>query len=432
MPRIPDTLAHLAVDVADLMPYAGNARRGNLSALKESLRTNGQYRPIVVRSGTNEVLAGNHTLAAAKSLGWSQIAATFVDVDDEQARRIVLVDNRTNDLAGYDDDALRELLRGLDSYEGTGFSDVDVNALLAVDDEPLQLTEPDAVPPLAETPTICQPGDVFDLGGGSALMVGDSTDTLAVLEVLGDRRAYTVWTDPPYGVSYVGKTDDALTIQNDGAGDLPELLAGAMRTAAACSRPGAAVYVAHADTARAEFEGAMRAAGMLVRQCLVWVKNTMVLGHSDYQWKHEPILKGEIASEDEEPLTYEPVLYGFAPTSGGRLGRGGGHWFGDNRRTTVFEVPKPPRNAEHPTMKPVALVRAMIENSTPQGGLVLDLFGGSGSTLIAAYDARMSAVLVELDPRYADVICRRWQQHTGLVPVRRADGAKVSFVEDAA
>lgn len=426
---IPRTLAPLAVPIDDLRPYDRNPRRGDLESLKESLGANGQYRPIVANRRDNRVLAGNHTWQAAKALGWPEIAVTWVDVDDEQAARIVLVDNRTNDLATYDDAALADLLTGLPDLVGTGYDPAALAELLAGLEEPVKLTDPDEAAPLPVGETVSRPGDLWCLGS-SRLLVGDSTDTGAVLAALGGERADCVWTDPPYGVSYVGKTSEALTIQNDVAEDLPDLLAGAFRTLVEVCRPGAPVYVAYAETENVAFYSALTGAGMLVRQHLVWVKNAMVLGRADYHYRHEPIWAAETPLEDRgEPLTHEQVAYGFLPGGSGRLGRGGDRWFGDNKQTTVFEVPKPPRNAEHPTMKPVGLIAPMIANSCPPGGLVLDLFGGSGSTLIAAYGERRRAFLVELDPRYADAICRRWQAHTGVLPVREADGQAISFEE---
>lgn len=207
---------------------------------------------------------------------------------------------------------------------------------------------------------------------------------------------------------YVGKTKDALTIQNDGAGGLAVLLRSAFEVVNAVCRGGAPVYVAHADTERVTFESSMRDAGLSVRQNLVWVKNSMVMGRSDFHYKHEPI------------------LYGFTSGGSGRLGRGGPRWFGGNSQTTVFECDRPSRSSEHPTMKPVALIDAMLNNSLPAGGVVFDPFAGSGSTLIAAHNRGGRAVVAELDPRYADVILRRYEAHTGEVPV--LNGQQVSFV----
>lgn len=407
--RIPETIASMAVPVSELRPYQGNPRRGDIEAIKESLETNGQYRPVVANRRTGEVLAGNHTLQAAKALGWPEIAVTWVDVDEEQAARIVLVDNRTNDLAGYDEAALADLLVD----ELPSFTDQD---------------EPGALP---ERDPICRVGDVWDLGE-SMLLVGDATDTTSVADMLNGEQADCVWTDPPYGVNYVGKTKDALTIENDSSDDLPQLLLGAFRTVISASKPGAPVYVAYAENENVTFHAAMTEAGLLVRQHLVWVKPAMVLGRSDYQYRHEPIWQAQTPGESDEgtPAGHEGVAYGFTPGGQGRLGRGGPNWFGDNRATTVFEVAKPSANRDHPTMKPVELIDRMLANSLRPGGLVLDVFGGSGSTLIAAYHRRSRAALVELDPWYADAICRRFQEHTGIMPVRRADSVPVDFCRE--
>lgn len=399
----------------DLVPYYKNPRRGNIQEIAKSLEKHGQYRAIAVNKGThtgrpNEILAGNHTYFAAQALGWATIDATVIDVDDATATSIVLADNRLADLGDYDEQALADLLEAIDDLDGTGYSDEDLAAFIDID-EPVQLTDPDAVPEPPQAPRL-ESGDIVDLGN-SRLYVGDSTDTDSVVKALttmrgGAKRADCVWTDPPYGVNYVGKTKDALTIDNDGKDGLEELLNGAFATIIAVARGGAPVYVAHADTERMTFEKAMIDSGITVRQNLVWVKNTLVLGHADYHYKHEPI------------------LYGFTSNGEGTLGRGGEHWYGDNAQTTVLEFDKPSRNGIHPTMKPVELIQSMLANSCPPHGLVADIFGGSGSTLIAAHDLGMRAFLVELDPHYADVICRRFEEHTGIVPI--VNGEQTSFV----
>jgi site-specific DNA-methyltransferase (adenine-specific) len=417
---IPATLQDLAVPLDTLRPYARNPRRGDVATIVESLRANGQYRPIVVRSSTREVLAGNHTLAAARELGWSEIAATFVDVDDEQAARIVLVDNRANDVAGYDEAELAELLRGLPDLEGTGYDQAALDALVyGLEQAPAQA--PDGIDELPDAQPIARLGDVFVLGP-HRVVCGDATDPEAVAALMVRERAQAMWTDPPYGVEYVGKTRDALRIVNDGSDGLEQLLTDAWPSALAALEPGSPVYVAHSDTRRVTFETTLTGAGFLIRQNLIWVKDVLVLGHSDYQYRHEPILAAEVPS-------HEPVLYGFAGAKPGRLGRGGPWWFGPNSATTVFEVPKPPRNAVHPTMKPVQLICDMLANSVRPGWRVLDLFGGSGSTLMACEVHGAAARLVELDPRFVDVICARWQKHTGQLPLR--DGVPCDFLEAA-
>lgn len=396
--------------VSKLQTFTRNPRRGDVDAIADSLRTNGQYRPIVVNAGTLtgrelEVLAGNHTLLGARQLGWDEIDVWIVDVDEDDARRIVAADNRLPDLGGYDDKALFELLDGLDDLAGTGYDDAFVEALRRdlFPEEPL--TDPDDAPAAPAEP-VSQVGQLWHLGP-HRLLVGSCTDLGGVERLVGDTAPDCVWTDPPYGVEYVGKTKDALTIQNDGAGGLSQLLDDAFAVVAAVCRPGAPVYVAHADAERVTFEMAMRGAGLLVRQNLVWVKNTMVMGRSDYHYKHEPI------------------LYGFTPGGEGRLGRGGQRWFGGNNEVTVFAIDRPTRNADHPTMKPVALIDAMLRNSCPPGGVVFDPFTGSGSTLIAAHGRGARALCVELDPRYADVVLRRFQEHTGVLP--ELNGEPVSF-----
>lgn len=429
--KIPATLEQLAVPIDQLKHYGKNARRGDVAAIAESLEHHGQYKPIVVRAGTNEVLAGNHTLKAARELGWDRLAVTFMDVNDDQAARIVLVDNRTNDLAGYDEEALAGLLQELPDLAGTGFTVDAVDALVhGQEQEPADA--PDSADDLPEQPEpTARLGDVFDLGE-HRVICGDSTDPQVLAKLMGGDTAHVMWTDPLYGVEYVGKTGDALTIENDGAAGLDKLLEKALAAAATVLRPGAPVYMAGPQGPQIQvFQEALQAAGYLWRQNLIWVKNTMVLGHSDYQYKHEPILEAETPEESEpEGKTHEPLLYGFTPGAAGRLGRGGPKWYGPNNATTVFEIDKPPRNAEHPTMKPVKLILAMLANSARPGHLVLDPFGGSGSTLIAAHYHGARARLVELDPKYVDVICARYQKETGELP--RRNGRAVDFIREEA
>lgn len=246
------------------------------------------------------------------------------------------------------------------------------------------------------------PGDLWVIGP-HRLLVGDCTNMAVVEAMLAGDRADCMWTDPPYGIGYKGKTRDALTIRNDTASSLPALLAGAWAVATAALKPGAPVYISHpAGNLSWEFAAAFREAGWTFRQNLIWVKNHFVLGHSDYHYKHEP------------------VLYGYTPGGTGRRGRGSDGWYGNNAQTSVFEIPKPPRSKDHPTAKPVELVQAMIKNSCPPGGLAYDPFAGSGTTLIAAHRLGMRAAACEIDPRYADVILRRLEAETGGTPERIA------------
>lgn len=402
------------IPLDELTPFPGNAKRGNVDQIRASLRRNGQYRSLVVReipNGPLIVLAGNHTLQALAAEGYETARCEIVHCDDNTARRINLADNRTAELGTYDNDALAELLSYLDGdYEGTGYTQDDVDQLLHYPDNPEALTDPDEAPTPPPEP-VSKPGDIWHLGPHRVLC-GDSTDITAVETMLDGDRADCMWTDPPYGVDYVGKTKDALTIQNDGAEGLPELLAGAFAVATAALKPGAPVYIAHpAGPLSLEFAHAFQQAGWMLRQQLIWVKDAMVLSRSDYHYRHEPIWYG---FTDPEP-------------GSGRLGRGGDRWHGDNAQTSVFEVPKPPRSKDHPTMKPVELIARCLSNSCPPGGLVYEPFGGSGSTLIAAHTLGRIARVVELDSRYVDVICRRYQEHTGTQPVLASTGQPHDF-----
>lgn len=406
------------IPIADLAAYPANPRTHNAGVLEESARVNGQYRSVVARecpgpdgATTLQLLAGHGTVAAFAATGATAVRVEVIDADDTEARRIVVVDNRANDLAGYDDALLADLLGDLGGdYPGTGW-DADALAALTAslrDPNPAGADPDDAPDPPAEPVT--RPGDVWVLGE-HRLVCADARDPDAYTALLGGERAGCMWTDPPYGVDYEGKTADALRIRNDGAADLPGLLTASFAAASAALTPGAAVYVAHPPGAlHTHFVAAFLAAGWSLRQTLIWVKDTLVLGRSDYHYRHEPI------------------LFGYTPGATGRRGRGGKGWYGDNAQTSVFEIPRPTRSTTHPTMKPAALIEAHLTNSAAPGSLVLDPFAGSGSTLIAAHLCGRRARCIELDPVYADVIAARFQALTSVLPVREADGVAVDFL----
>lgn len=423
-------MQHRRMRVADLNPYHANPRRGDVAAIAASLEATGQYRPIVVNAGTLtgrafEVLAGNHTLAAARSLGWDRLDVVVLDVDDATARRIVLADNRTADLGGYDEGVLAELLAATDDLAGTGYDDADLTALLRRTRMVVQLTDVDDVPAKPDA-AVSAEGDVWELGP-HRLLVGSCHDTDAVAALVGT-PVDAVWTDPPYGVNY--SSTAGRIIGDATAIDADAVWRGALPTILACARPGAPVYFAMPPGVdQYAFVTAALEVGLLVRQVLVWVKDALVLGRSDYQYRSEPIADAVTPGGDDDS-GWSPVGYGFTPGGAGRLGRGGPNWHGDNRTTNVFEVPKPKASRLHPTMKPVDLIQPMLHNSVPPGGRVLDVFAGSGSTMIAAHAEGMTAYLVEEDPPYADVICQRWEEHTGIVPVR--NGVKVTFADGGA
>lgn len=402
-------------------PHPRNPRRGAVAAIRESITVNGMYRPLIVQESTGFILAGNHTYRALVEEGCEFVPVCFVDVDDDAAKRIMVADNRSADLGTYDDELLAKILQSLPSIEGTGYDENSLADLMdAILTGPEIHGDPDSAPPLGKEP-ITRPGDVWALDH-HRLICGDACEPATYQRLLEGEIADAVWTDPPYGVEYVGGTDEALTILNDGAHEAREVVEAFPLAARNYVRPGAAVYVCHSESQRTYLEAALEAAGYEVRQALVWVKDRFVLSRQDYHNQHEPILLGEAPEKD-----FDHVLYGFREGGSGRKGRGGKFWHGDNRQTSVFEVNRPTRSDLHPTMKPVDLIRPMLRNSVRNGGIVLDPFGGSGSTLIAAHMEHRRAALIELDPRYVDVICRRFQEATHIMPMRT--GETVDFLE---
>lgn len=409
------SLATRCIPITQAVPYPGNPRRGDQHAITTSIRDLGMYAGVVIQRSTGHILVGNHRRHAVADLGGTTIPADYVDVDDTRAAQIVARDNLTSDRGGYDTGAQVALLAALAEQEqlaGSGYTEEDLEALrralAAEQGGPEQRTDPDDAPALPAADPISRVGDVWRLGP-HRLVVGDSTAPATFDALLGEERVACVWTDPPYGVEYVGKTKDALTIQNDGAGDLQGLLAASLGRSVEAAVPGGAVYVAAPPGVQGLAFASVLADLGAWRQTLAWVKDVFVLGHSDYHYMHEAI------------------YFGYTPGADGRRGRGGAGWYGDNAQTSVLNFPRPKRSKEHPTMKPVELVAYCLRNSTKPGDLVLDPFGGSGTTLIACHREDREARLIELDPRYADVICRRYQQHTGTLPVR--DGVQVDFTD---
>lgn len=291
----------------------------------------------------------------------------------------------------WDEPRLGEWLADLDALgydmDLTGFDAAELARLAAqqqaADNEDIE----DDVPGTPTEP-ISKLGDLYEFGGHRVLC-GDSTNPEHVAKLMGGQLADMVWTDPPYNVDYEGKTKDALKIENDkmDSGQFQSFLLAAYKNLFDSTKPGGAIYVAHADSEGANFRSTMVAGGWLLKQCLVWVKQTFAMSRQDYHWKHEPI------------------LYGWKP--------GAAHnWFTDRKQTTVLEFNKPNRNAEHPTMKPIELIEYCVKNSCPDLGSVLDLFGGSGSTLITCQKTQRKSFAMELSPAYCDVIVSRWVKYT--------------------
>lgn len=404
------------VSAADLVPHPDNPRHGDVDSIAESVAHNGFYGALIVQRSTRRVLAGNHRLYAARQEGIEQLPVIWVDVDDDAARRILLVDNRSNDVATYDAGKLEALLAELNVTEhglaGTGYSAADLAAGSV--DIPTVLNDPDEAPDVPDVPVTAL-GDGWQLGP-HRLVCGDAgdADVWERLLAYGDRPG-CVWTDPPYGVGYVGKTKDSLTIANDtlDAEGLSAFLKRTLGALLAVCGPGTPWYVAGPPGPLMVTFGAALLDLGLYRQTLMWVKDSFVLGHSDYHYRHEPIFLG-----------YGP------PRTEGRAGRGGDRWYGTNNADSVLEFDRPKRSTIHPTMKPVDLIVACLANSAGPGEIVADPFAGSGSTLIACHDTGRIARLVELDPHYCDVICRRYQEHTGTMPISERTGSPHDFVTE--
>jgi DNA modification methylase len=369
-------------------------------ALRGVLSEVGWVTGVIQNDVTGHMIDGHDRVENAISTNQPQVPVIHVELSQEEEDYVLATFDPITNMAMPDDAILQDLLAGVSSQDDA------VNALLdslrgdSVGPRDLHEDDADLTPP--EEP-ITQPGDLWLLGE-HRLLCGDSTSQRDVERLMNGSLAEMLWTDPPYGVSYVGKTKDALTIQNDGASDLPKLLQGAYASATAALEPGAPFYIAHPPGAlHLEFWLAAREASWHIHEELIWVKDSMVLGHSDYHLKHEPILYGWTQGE-------------------GRSGRGNhesSRWYGDNAQTSVLEFDRPKQSLEHPTMKPTELIEYCIRNSSPKRGIVLDLFGGSGSTLIAAEQTGRKAYLMEIDPGYCDVIVRRWETVTGKQAVRQ-------------
>jgi site-specific DNA-methyltransferase (adenine-specific) len=377
--------------IQDLIPYARNSRThsdAQVAQIAASIKEFGWTNPVLL-DGENGIIAGHGRVMAAHKLGETEVPTIELShMDENQKRAYIIADNKLALNAGWDNEMLALEVADLKDagYDLglTGFSLDELEELNPTVVEGLvDEDEAPAVPQEAKT----KPGDIYKMGK-HRLMCGDST-SIEHLERLCDGQDVDMWlTDPPYNVAYEGGT--GLTIQNDDMGndEFRQFLRDAYVAADAVMKAGAVFYIWHADSEGYNFRGAAQDAGWKVRQCLIWKKSSLVMGRQDYHWKHEP------------------CLYGWK--------EGAGHlWAADRKQTTILEFEKPSKNGEHPTMKPVALFEYQMLNNTKGGDIVLDSFGGSGTTLIAAEKNGRTARLMELDPKYCDVIVKRWEEFTG-------------------
>jgi site-specific DNA-methyltransferase (adenine-specific) len=329
-------------------------------------------RPIVVNADMI-VLGGNMRLKACKEAGMKEVDIIKADdLTEQQQKQFIIKDN-----VGFGEWDWEDLANNWDAEQLTDWG------LDIPDFKHEEEAEEDdyEIPEHLKTDIVL--GDIFEIGP-HRLICGDSTQTDTFAKLFENQLADLVVTDPPYNVAYEGKTKDALTIANDSMSDdsFYQFLYDFYTALGSYTKAGGAWYVWHADSEGANFRSAMKNAGIMVKQCLIWVKNSMVMGRQDYQWRHEP------------------CLYGWK--------EGAAHgWYSDRKQTTILEFDRPSRNAEHPTMKPIPLIAYQIGNSSKQGDIVADAFGGSGTTMVAAHQLSRKAYLVEFDPKYCQVIVDR-------------------------
>lgn len=418
-----------------------NARKHeatDVDAIARSLKQFGQQSPIVV-TADGLVVKGNGTVMAAMKLGWSQVDAVETKLTGDDLRAYAIADNKTGLLSDWDWDRLAEQLNALEGelLEATAFNQEEIDDILA------RLSEEVSVDDLSEDEVPSLPsdakskvGEVYRLGD-HCLAVGDCLDGSLLdrlFESAGCEQADMVFTDPPYNVDYEGGS--GLKIQNDkmATDKFREWLLDVFRVIETRLSVGGGFYICHADSEGLSFRGALEASGLLMKQCLIWVKNSLVLGRQDYHWRHEPILYGwksgkkhrwyggrkkDTVLEEMEgvSVTEEEDGYRLSICVGGQvveLAVDGWDVLSSGDSETVWRVERPSRSKDHPTMKPVRLVGRAVENSSRRGHFVFDPFGGSGTTMICCEQMGRRALLVELDPRYADVIIQRWEKFTDL------------------
>lgn len=369
-------------NIEEIKMYENNPRNndGAVEYVANSIKEFGFKVPIVLDKN-NVIVAGHTRYKAAKLLNITEIPCIIADdLSDEQVKAFRLIDNKAAELASWDIDLLNLELENIKDIDMELFDFQISNILDNVVDDEYEVELPED--PKTKT------GNIYKLGN-HYLMCGDSTNTDDVKKLMNNQLADLIVTDPPYNVNYEGKTGDNLKIMNDNMenNQFYSFLESAFINLYESIKDGGSIYVFHADTEGLNFRKAMMSSGFKLAECLVWVKNAFVIGRQDYHWKHEP------------------VLYGWKP--------GASHYFiNDRSQSTVLEFDKPTRNEEHPTMKPIDLIAYLINNSSKKDEIVLDLFGGSGTTMIACEQTNRKAFIMELDPRYCDVIVDRWEKFT--------------------
>lgn len=409
------------VKIADLLEYKNNAKehpQWQIEQIVESIEKFGFNDPIAIDEN-NIIIEGHGRLYALQEMGAEEVECIRLShLGENEKKAYILAHNKLTMNTEFDADLLAQELGEIEGIDMSSFGFLMDPLIEVVEDD----FDDEAA--IEQPEPIAKLGDVYQLGE-HFLMCGDSTDFIAVKKLCGEALMDLLVTDPPYNVAYEGKTEDALTIENDNMDDAKfrEFLKAAFACADGVMRPGAAFYIWHADSEGFNFRGACRDIGWTVRQCLIWNKNQMVLGRQDYQWKHEPCLYGwkdgaahyfvddrnlltvlEEESELKKMSKAELINYILE--------------IQEQTATTVINEVKPSRNGLHPTMKPLRLIERLVRNSSKKGENVLDLFNGSGSTLMVCEQLGRRYYGMELDPRYVDATIERWEEFTGKKAVK--------------
>ena len=400
------------VDIDKLIPYVNNARthsKEQINKLRASIREFGFINPVIIDRDYN-VIAGHGRIMASKDEGIDKVPCVFVDyLTDAQKKAYILADNRMALDADWDEELLKveiESLQGADfDLNLTGFDEAELMDIFGDDNQSRAKDDDFDLTAALEKASFVEKGDVCTVGR-HRLMCGDATSSEDVSTLMGNTKANLILTDPPYGVSF--KSSSGLTIQNDSMKneEFYNFLLASFKCMAEHLENGGSAYVFHADTEGLNFRKAFIDAGFHLAGCCIWVKDSLVLGRSDYQWQHEP------------------VLYGF-------MQNGKHKWYSDRKQTTIWNFDKPKRSANHPTSKPLDLLSYPIGNSTQENGVVIDTFGGSGSTMMACEQMNRICYMMELDEKYASVILRRYVENTNNaegVFVER-NGRKIPYTE---
>lgn len=405
---------------AELLPYARNARThsdSQVAQLAASIKEFGFNNPVAI-DADGMILCGHGRVMAAQRLGMDQVPTVCLShLSDIQKKAYILADNKLALNAGWDNDMLKVELEDLKfsdfDLDLVGFSTEELDEIMNQNEEP-EVEEDDYTVAVPEEPK-AKLGEIYILGK-HRLMCGDSTSIQDVEKLMGDQKADLLLTDPPYNVDYEGGTDKKLKIKNDNMEDqaFRQFLIDVYKAADHVMKPGAPFYIWHADSEGANFRGAAKDMGWQIRECLIWVKNSLVLGRQDYQWRHEPCLYGWKAGAGhyftdsraestviEDQVNVDKLSKDELKTLCKRL-------LEPSCETTVIHEKKPSINDIHPTMKPVKLFGRLVKNSPKRNDIVLDLFGGSGTTIVACEQLNRRAYLMELDPAYVDACVQRY------------------------